>query len=134
MDEAQIKHMVDRFLAWRLPSDFSPDGGISYANMDYHAVLGPTGTNLLDATQAEAMVCHMVEGLPAVNSHASRDAALEEARGALEESKGTLRHARTFIRSREVMALTGRELYAETQTKVDAALATINAALGRVEG
>ncbi len=59
LSEGQIKHMVDRFLGWRLPANFSPDGGISYT-----AGGRPVGTNLLDATQAAAMVRHMIEGLP----------------------------------------------------------------------
>lgn len=66
--DAQIKHMVDRFLGWRLPDDFSPDAGISFKRTFnehtphpmYH---DPHGTNLLTATQAEAMVRYMVEGI-----------------------------------------------------------------------
>ena len=66
MTEAQIKHMVDRFLGWKLPEDFNPDAGISYTRPNYHSSVDatPHGTNLLDATQAEAMVRHMLEGLP----------------------------------------------------------------------
>lgn len=69
MNHAQIKHMVDRFLGWKLPVAFNPDGGVSFArelngeprrDQDW-----PIGTNLLDAIQAEAMVRHMAEGLPA---------------------------------------------------------------------
>lgn len=69
MTEAQIKHMVNRFLAWRLPENFSPDAGISF-KPDYNEHTAhpmkhePTGTNLFDATQAEEMVRHMIEGLP----------------------------------------------------------------------
>lgn len=67
MTEAQIQHMVDRFLSWKLPSDFQPDNGISFqrptgVNADAH---WPTGTNVLDYDQAKAMVRHMLEGLPA---------------------------------------------------------------------
>lgn len=64
-DEAVIKHMVNRFLAWRLPDTFSPDGGVRFSPpINLKATHWPTGTNLLDATQAEAMVRHMLEGLP----------------------------------------------------------------------
>lgn len=65
-DDAMIKHMVDRFLSWRLPDDFSPDAGISFKRPSYaHAPLDmPTGTNLFDVHQAEAMVRHMVAGMP----------------------------------------------------------------------
>lgn len=77
MTEEQIRHMVQRFLAWRLPENFSPDAGISF-KAEYNdspgamAFLGrtepmrhePIGTNLFDATQAEAMVRHMVDGMP----------------------------------------------------------------------
>lgn len=65
MTEDQIKHMVDRFLQWRLPKDFNPDSGISYVRPNYAPDVDatPSGTNLFDGTQAEAMVRFMVEGL-----------------------------------------------------------------------
>jgi len=69
MTDAQIKHMVDRFLAWKLPNDFGPDGGISFervagANGPHPFRREPVGTNLLTATQAEAMIRHMIAELP----------------------------------------------------------------------
>jgi hypothetical protein len=66
MTEDQIKHMVDRFLGWRLPADFKPDAGISYTRPNYAPAVDatPMGTNLFDATQATAMVRYMVEGMP----------------------------------------------------------------------
>lgn len=63
--EAQIEHMVQRFLQWKLPENFNPDGGIGF-DKSYRSPHGPVGTNLFDATQAEAMVRHMLEGLPAL--------------------------------------------------------------------
>jgi hypothetical protein len=65
----QIAHMVNRFLAWKLPENFRPDAGISFkATFNEHTPYPmkhePTGTNLLDATQAEVMVRHMVDGMP----------------------------------------------------------------------
>ena len=67
--DEQIKHMVDRFLQWRLPADFHPDAGISFKadfneNTPWPMKHEPVGTNLLTATQAEKMVRHMLEGLP----------------------------------------------------------------------
>lgn len=67
----QIKHMVERFLTWRLPKDFNPDGGISFKryineNTNHPIKNEPVGTNLFDAEQAEAMIRHMIEGMPAV--------------------------------------------------------------------
>lgn len=69
MTDEQIKHMVDRFLGWKLPETFSPDAGITFERT--HKGMGgadikrePVGTNLLDATQAKAMVLHMLDGLP----------------------------------------------------------------------
>jgi hypothetical protein len=69
MTEEQIKHMVDRFLGWRLPDNFQPDAGISFkALYNEHSAYPmkhqPVGTNLFDAGQAAAMVRHMIEGLP----------------------------------------------------------------------
>ena len=66
----QIKHMVDRFLGWKLPGNFNPDCGISFdksilnAHTSYPSKYEPVGTNLFDAEQADAMVRHMVKGLP----------------------------------------------------------------------
>lgn len=74
MTDDQIKHMTERFLGWRLPEPWHPDNGISFEpefNAEYNAKHGkppqrrePTGTNLFDYTQAEAMVRHMIEGVP----------------------------------------------------------------------
>lgn len=69
MDNDQIKYMVDRFLNWKLPDNFTPDAGISFKaayneNTPYPAKHEPTGTNLFDASQATAMVRYMVEGIP----------------------------------------------------------------------
>ncbi|WP_292636938.1 hypothetical protein [Mesorhizobium sp.] len=77
MNDAQIKHMVSRFLGWKLPTTFSPDAGINF-KAEYNdspatmALLGidkpmrhePVGTNLFSAVEAEAMVRHMTKGLP----------------------------------------------------------------------
>jgi hypothetical protein len=70
--EAMIRHMVHRFLGWRLPENFAPDEGISFNpeyNVEYNASHGlppsrrqPSGTNLFDAVQAEAMVRYMLDG------------------------------------------------------------------------
>jgi len=69
MRDEQIKYMVERFLQWRLPDNFNPDGGISFKpTFNEHTThpmkAEPVGTNLFDYTQAEAMVRHMVEGMP----------------------------------------------------------------------
>ncbi len=70
MTEDQIKHMVDRFLGWKLPENFAPDDGISFepiAGKDgpHPFRRTPSGTNLFDAAQADAMIRYLIEGLPA---------------------------------------------------------------------
>lgn len=67
MTEEQVLKMVERFLGWRLPYDFDPDGGISfqkpqelYPLVENPRHLWPTGTNLLDAEQARAMVEYLL--------------------------------------------------------------------------
>jgi hypothetical protein len=70
MTEAQIKHMVNRFLTWKLPENFNPDGGVTFEKVGNKGTpheyrYQPSGTNLLDGAQAEAMVRHMIEGMPA---------------------------------------------------------------------
>jgi len=52
--------MVDRFLSWRIPNDFNPDGGISFVR-PMHQSGWPVGTNLLTATQAREMLEHVLE-------------------------------------------------------------------------
>lgn len=70
LNDVQVKHLVDRFLGWRLPESFRPDCGIHF-DADAAKKLNPrnhryepSGTNLFDATQADAMVRHMLEGMP----------------------------------------------------------------------
>lgn len=74
MTDQQVKHMVDRFLGWRLPKPWLPDNGISYQRPNYaHAPADhdwPTGTNLFDADQATAMVRYIIEDAPFCDSFA----------------------------------------------------------------
>lgn len=68
MTDAQIKEMVSRFLAWKLPADFSPDGGVSFKpmrneNTQWPARNEPSGTNLLNYSQAEVMIRHVLGAL-----------------------------------------------------------------------
>jgi len=70
MTDDQIKHMTERFLSWTLPANFNPDGGISFDRVVHLGTESqyyrePTGTNLFDYSQAEAMVRHMLTDLPA---------------------------------------------------------------------
>lgn len=70
MTDADIKAMVSRFLQWKIPVDFAPDGGISFKaeyNVEWNAKHGrapdrhePVGTNLFNAVQAEAMIRHLL--------------------------------------------------------------------------
>lgn len=66
LTDEQIDAMVRRFLHWKLPADFNPDGGITFepvgnAGTPYEFRREPVGTNLLTFTQARAMVLHMIE-------------------------------------------------------------------------
>lgn len=68
MTDEQIKQMAERFLAWKLPADFHPDAGITFKpefneNTAYPMRHEPSGTNLFNYTQAEAMVRHMLDGI-----------------------------------------------------------------------
>ena len=73
LGQAQLDHMVNRFLGWHLPETFRPDGGISFEPTYNNGTpeggkSEPVGTNLLTATEAAAMVLHMIEGLPGVTT------------------------------------------------------------------
>jgi len=73
MTEEQINYMANRFLGWKLPDAFNPDGGVSF-KAKYHngTVEGgrhkPAGTNLFSADQAREMVQYMAVGVPTDNS------------------------------------------------------------------
>lgn len=62
-----IKRLVERFLSWKLPENFNPDGGISFKKAinenrpSWPQKNEPTGTNLFDAVQAEAMIRYILE-------------------------------------------------------------------------
>lgn len=71
MTKDQIDYMVNRFLMWKLPEHFRPDGGITFepiagAGGPHPFRREPVGTNLLSADQAREMVRHMVEGMPEI--------------------------------------------------------------------
>ena len=55
---SRLDECVSRFLAWKLPKDFYPDCFISFDREKAftHPYNGPTGTNLLHAGQAKAML------------------------------------------------------------------------------
>lgn len=65
--EELIRHMVNRFLAWKLPKEFHPDSFISF-DREKHDTWGgypnswPTGTNLFTADQAKQMLEYLMEG------------------------------------------------------------------------
>ena len=54
--------MVSRFLCWKLPQDFGPDCGISFARFHPNGTtrFEPVGTNLLTAEQARQMLEHVL--------------------------------------------------------------------------
>lgn len=62
MNKPMIDQLVDRFLGWKLPEDFSPDCGITFKPILNSA---PVGTNLLTAAQAKAMLEHVLAPLNA---------------------------------------------------------------------
>lgn len=69
MTEAQVKHMAEQFLRWKLPANFNPDGGISFEPIGskgtpYEYRREPVGTNLFGYTEAVEMVRHMIAGMP----------------------------------------------------------------------
>ena len=68
LTDQEIDAMVQRFLSWRLPEDFNPDGGVSFKKTfnegtAYPMKHEPRGTNLLSYEQAKAMVLYMIQDL-----------------------------------------------------------------------
>ena len=77
MDNKIIPHLVARFLSWKLPPDFRPDAGISFAPEYNNGTPEggrhePSGTNLLSAEQAFAMFRHVLDH-PAVTAIPERE-------------------------------------------------------------
>lgn len=67
-DNSLAQQMANRFLGWRLPEEFHPDGGITFKrtfndHLPTPSKHEPTGTNLFDATQARQMVDYMLAGI-----------------------------------------------------------------------
>lgn len=63
-----IDKMVCRFLSWKLPKNFSPDGGVVFIptkGRGYDSPHWPIGTNLLTAEQARKMFEHVTADEPA---------------------------------------------------------------------
>ena len=62
-ESAQVtEEIVNRFLCWRLPASFNPDGGVSFdkKNRDPNTHHWPVGTNLFSADQARQMLAHIL--------------------------------------------------------------------------
>jgi len=66
-EPVDIEKAVSRFLGWKLPATFSPDGGASfkppYPPDSPHR---PTGTNLFNADEARQMLEYVLEGCTAL--------------------------------------------------------------------
>lgn len=75
MTKKLIDQMVDRFLCWELPDDFAPDCHISFDRdaAKYNQHSWPDGTNLLTATQARAMIEHMLAGVVPPEKYATEE-------------------------------------------------------------
>lgn len=73
MEKTKIDKMVERFLSWKLPVDFLPDGGVKFSRRYKDGIFiknlelnpedpsWPIGTNLFTANQARAMIEHMMD-------------------------------------------------------------------------
>lgn len=62
-----IEQAVNRFLSWKLPKDFHPDGGMVFIptkGRGYDSPHWPVGTNLLNAQQAREMLRYVLAAAP----------------------------------------------------------------------
>jgi len=106
-----IDEMVNKFLGWKLPSDFSPDCGIIFdGNNSDKQGFNPTGTNLFTATQAKAMFEYV-----ALEQITELQASNNKLREALEDC--TL-HPSTFHIARKALASTPAQSLAEHDNEV----------------
>lgn len=57
-----VRRMVDRFLTWKLPKNFSPDGYVSFNSTGAkNNFFWPVGTNILDAEQTREMFMYALD-------------------------------------------------------------------------
>lgn len=95
-----IAVMVNRFLGWRVPDDFTPDGGVIFKPIEHpddatvRENCWPTGTNLLSATQAKAMFEYVLAG-----SMASVPDFVHKALASADEMLDSLGYAHTDLRA-----------------------------------
>lgn len=59
-NDALVRELTNRFLSWKLPDDFNPDGGIIFCKIinpgtTREFINRPVGTNLFNAEQAKQM-------------------------------------------------------------------------------
>lgn len=71
---------MTRFLGWRLPDDFHPDGGVVFERVMPNGAARPrewwpVGTNLLTAVQVRAMLEYVLGHYPADATAAAFDRA-----------------------------------------------------------
>lgn len=62
-----IEQAVNRFLSWKLPKDFHPDGGVAFIptkGRGYDSPHWPIGTNLFNAEQAREMLRYVLAAAP----------------------------------------------------------------------
>ena len=62
-----VEQAVNRFLSWKLPKDFHPDGGMVFIptkGRGYDSPHWPVGTNLLNAQQAREMLRYVLASAP----------------------------------------------------------------------
>lgn len=62
-----VEQAVNRFLSWKLPKDFRPDGGVVFIptkGRGYDSPHWPCGTNLLNAQQAREMLRYVFAAAP----------------------------------------------------------------------
>ena len=62
-----VERAVTRFLSWKLPKDFHPDGGVVFIptkGRGYDSPYWPCGTNLLNAQQARDLLRYVLAAAP----------------------------------------------------------------------
>lgn len=109
--KTMIDEMVSRFLGWKLPANFAPDAGTKFVPGPLQQPGGPywpSGTNLLDATQARQMFEHCVQ-IPAQLTNEeineSAEAAYDAVQGMADEIVTGTTFEQTFARNIEARIL-----------------------------
>lgn len=136
INKSLINAMVSRFLGWKLPTDFTPDAGISFKPSDMQKPNGPhwpSGTNLLHAGQAREMIEHMLAGAITQSAEPAdidaRPIPVDPVQLVNARLVEALRHCKSMIEGFGQYRINGEDISGDALSVIESALAHAESAM-----